>query len=174
MTLRLGVNFEELQKLNKLGENAFPALYKGKLSDPTSWYQWICCCCSKDKDPEHVNTHLTKVIEAFLKTIETDKEEYGSIAFDKELRQLLQSSIAKLESLSTKYSLMRTPKADGTYRTNYKDEAQIEQELRRLRDQLEVAAKANESYRKFANPGKRYGASLGTLASPLVAHHGTV
>ncbi len=143
MASSLSSNIQELNKLNNVKPNSFPALYQGKLSDPTSWSQLLCCCCSKDKDPDHVNTYLQNVIKDLSKEIQ-----------DKVLSEnqctTLKASIAKLDSLSAKYSKMHIPDADGTLQTNFADNAATARQLTRITSTLETAAIANESFRTHA------------------------
>ena len=143
MASSVSSSFQELNKLNNVKPNSFPTLYQGKLSDPTSWSQLLCCCCCKDKDPDHVNTYLQAVINDL-------SEEIKGKSLNENQSTTIKNSIAKLDSLSAKYSSIHLPKADGEFSTNFADNASTARELIDMKEMLNTAANANISFKKHA------------------------
>ena len=91
----LTTSFRALSKLNNVKFNSYPALYRGELSDPTSWIQWLNPCFL-DKDQKRVNAHLNGVIENISSAIFPETELSG------EQCSILKDSISKLTELFEK------------------------------------------------------------------------
>lgn len=99
--------FQDLENLNKYQKGEFPSLYKGKISDPTSFTEAFLICF-KQGDPAVVNEYLSQVIKQLGEAI---KEK---TLIDKESKTIL-SSIQKLGTLALTYHRKMSDKSDEIF-----------------------------------------------------------